>query len=83
MPRALQRLVALALAAGVALNFPLLSLFDRATLVFGVPVLWCYLFVVWAVVIGLAALALERAGGAAVQTSARHHPSSAAADKDD
>jgi hypothetical protein len=36
-------------------NFPFLAVFDLDTLVFGVPVLWAYLFIVWGAVIALAA----------------------------
>ena len=55
-----QRLVAL-FALGVALfNFPLLALFDRTATAFGVPVLYVYIFCVWALLIALLALAIER-----------------------
>lgn len=55
-----QRLVAL-FALGVALfNFPLLALFDRAATAFGIPVLYVYIFSVWAVLIALLALVIER-----------------------
>ena len=37
------------------LNYPLLSLFDRPVRVFGVPLLWAYLFVLWAALIALIA----------------------------
>lgn len=64
MSRALQRLVALALAGALALNYPLLSLFDSAAPVLGVPLLWLYLFVVWGLLIVLVAATLERIGRA-------------------
>ena len=55
-----QRLVAL-FALGVALfNFPLLALFDRTATAFGVPVLYVYIFCVWALLIALLALVIER-----------------------
>ena len=55
-----QRLVAL-FALGVALfNFPLLGLFDRAATAFGIPVLYVYIFCVWALLIALLALVIER-----------------------
>jgi hypothetical protein len=55
-----QRLVAL-FALGVALfNFPLLALFDRAATAFGIPVLYVYIFCVWALLIALLALVIER-----------------------
>lgn len=49
------------LAAVAALGFvliipPFLTQFDRVDRVFGVPVLWAYLYLVWATVIGLVAV---------------------------
>ncbi|MGP3991511.1 hypothetical protein [Streptomyces sp. 3N207] len=49
------------LAAVAALTFvlvvpPLLAQFDQMDQVFGVPVLWAYLNLVWAIVIGLVAV---------------------------
>jgi hypothetical protein len=41
---------------------PLLSAFNEGGQVFGVPVIWVYLFVVWAVIIGLVALLVRRSG---------------------
>ncbi|MEV7975291.1 hypothetical protein [Streptomyces sp. NPDC086519] len=57
----------LRLAAVAALGFvlmvpPFLARFDRMGLVFGVPVLAAYLFLVWAVVIGLVAVIGGRSG---------------------
>ena len=49
------RLVATAVLALLLFNFPFLAVFDSATLVGGVPLLWAYLFVVWALVIALVA----------------------------
>ena len=39
----------------VVFNFPFLAVFDLDTLVWGVPVLWAYLFLVWAAIIALVA----------------------------
>ena len=39
----------------VLFNFPLLDVFDTDTPVAGVPLVWAYLFVVWALVIALLA----------------------------
>jgi hypothetical protein len=50
-----ERLVSLALAGTVALNYPLLYLFSGAGTVFGIPSLYFYLFVVWVALIGLMA----------------------------
>jgi hypothetical protein len=49
------RLIAVAALALMLFNFPLLAVFDLDRLVFGVPVLWAYLFFVWGAVIVLAA----------------------------
>ena len=49
------RLVGVSLLALVLFNFPLLGVFDTDTLVAGVPLVWAYLFVAWALVIGLLA----------------------------
>lgn len=46
-----ERLIALLVAGALALSFPLLSLFIRFSLVFGIPLLYFYLFFVWALII--------------------------------
>ncbi len=56
------RLVAVAGLGFLLLNYPLLALFDRLARVFGVPVLWAYLFTVWALIITLTALIVRRPG---------------------
>ncbi|MGP3976518.1 hypothetical protein ACTWQF_21415 [Streptomyces sp. 8N114] len=53
------------LAAVAALGFvlvipPLLAQFDQTDRFFGVPVLWAYLYLVWAIVIGLVAVIVAR-----------------------
>lgn len=53
------RLVALFGLALLLFNFPLLSLWDRDAVLFGLPLLPVALFVIWAVLIGLLALTLE------------------------
>ena len=55
-----ERLVALVLAGALALNYPLLDVFSDERLLFGIPVLYLYLFTVWAIFIALAALITER-----------------------
>ncbi|OEV12862.1 hypothetical protein [Streptomyces nanshensis] len=50
------RLAALAALTLVLIVPPLLSQFDRMERVFDVPVIWVYLYLVWAVVIGLIAV---------------------------
>lgn len=49
------RLVAVAVLALALFNYPFLAVFDTDALVLGVPVLWAYLFLVWAGVIALVA----------------------------
>lgn len=44
-------IVVLFIAAWLALNYPLLAIFDRAALLFGIPVLFLYLFIIWLVII--------------------------------
>ena len=55
-----QRLIALACLGGLLLNYPLLSLFNSAHTLLGVPLLYAYLFAVWALLIGLLAAVVER-----------------------
>ena len=55
-----QRLIALFLFGALLLNYPLFSLFAGATLVFGIPLLYLYVFVVWAALIALIAIVVER-----------------------
>ena len=43
-----QRLVAVFLAGFVLFNYPILALFDRAATLPGVPLIFVYLFAVWA-----------------------------------
>jgi len=55
-----QRLVALFLLGFLLLNYPLLNLFAGSGRVLGVPVLYAYVFAVWALLIGLMALVIEK-----------------------
>ena len=55
-------LIALAIGGVLALNYPLLSLFDRGTSVFGIPLPFLYLFFVWTILIGGIAALIERHG---------------------
>lgn len=57
-----QRLVALFLIGCLLFNYPVLSLFDRLSTLFGVPLVFAYLFAVWAGLIALMAWVLERHG---------------------
>ncbi|MDB5268100.1 MAG: hypothetical protein JWP58_1140 [Hymenobacter sp.] len=54
-PRRGQRLLFLAGLFGVLLNFPLLAVFDRDGRVGGVPVLYLYVLLLWALLVGLTA----------------------------
>ena len=55
-----QRLVALFVLGWLLFSFPLLSLFNRGGAVFGIPLLYAYLFGVWVGLILLMMLAVER-----------------------
>ena len=55
-----QRLVALFLFGCLAFNYPLFSLFAGAEQLFGVPLLYVYVFAAWALLIALMALVVER-----------------------
>ncbi|MBF0098943.1 MAG: hypothetical protein HQM04_18265 [Magnetococcales bacterium] len=55
------RLAALALLGLVALNFPILSLFSRAERLFGIPILFLYLFLFWVSFVVLIALVVRLA----------------------
>jgi len=54
------RLVGLFLLGCLLFNYPLLALFNVHGHVFGVPILYAYLFAAWALLIGLAAYIVER-----------------------
>jgi hypothetical protein len=56
------RLVAVAVLGFLLLVPPLVSIFDRGGQVFGIPGIWVYLFLVWAVIIGLVAALVRRSG---------------------
>jgi hypothetical protein len=49
------RMVAVAALAMLLFGFPVMALFDVDVRLFGVPMLWAYLFVVWCVVIAVVA----------------------------
>ena len=55
-----QRLVALFLLGVLLLNFPLLNLFASPARVFGIPVLYAYVFAVWAALIALMVWVVEK-----------------------
>ena len=55
-----QRLVAVFLLGCVLLNYPILFLFNRRESIFGIPLLYLYIFTAWAFLIGLMAYVIER-----------------------
>ena len=55
-----QRLVALFVAGGLLLNFPLLALWDRDATVLGLPLFPAALFVLWGGLIALLGSIVER-----------------------
>jgi hypothetical protein len=55
-----QRLVAVFLLGLLLFNYPLMALFNRAADVFGIPVLYAYIFGAWALLIALLAIVIER-----------------------
>jgi len=57
-----QRLVAIFLLGVALFNWPLLSLFNRQAELFGIPLLYLYLFGSWLVLIVLMAVVIEGKG---------------------
>lgn len=55
-----QRLVAVFMLGCVLLNYPILFLFNKPEAIFGVPLLYLYIFGVWALLIALMAIVIER-----------------------
>lgn len=55
-----ERLIAAFLGGCVLFNYPLLSLFDRSAQVFGVPLLFAYVFAAWAGLITVMVWIIER-----------------------
>jgi hypothetical protein len=58
--RKIQRLLVLFFFGVLALNFPLLALFNKTVLWFGIPLLYLYLFVFWILFIVCIAFVTER-----------------------
>jgi hypothetical protein len=54
-----QRLVALFLLGCLLFNFPLLSLFTGDTRIWGIPLVYLYLFAAWGILIAAMALIIE------------------------
>ena len=55
-----QRLVAVFLLGCLLLNYPLLSIFNIDYRIFGIPVLYVYVFFSWGLLIALTALIVAR-----------------------
>jgi hypothetical protein len=58
-----ERLIGLFLFGLLLFTPPLIGVVDKAYLIGGIPVLYLYLFVVWAMLIGMTALIVERPQG--------------------
>ena len=54
-----QRFVALCMFGLLLFNYPILALFNLSGTVLGVPVLYAYIFIAWAVLIALMAFVAE------------------------
>lgn len=57
-----QRFVALCMLGVLLFNYPVLALFNVSGAIFGIPVLYAYIFVAWAVLIALMAFVAESRG---------------------
>jgi hypothetical protein len=55
-----ERLAAVFLIGCVLFNYPLLSLFDRGADLFGIPLLYAYVFAAWGGLIAVMAWFIER-----------------------
>lgn len=60
--RRAHRMIALCMLGCVLFNFPILALFNVPGTLFGVPVLYAYLFIAWALLIALMAWVAEQRG---------------------
>ena len=55
-----ERLIGLFLLGCLLFNFPLLALFNVQATLFGIPLLYTYLFAAWGLLIALVAVIMER-----------------------
>lgn len=55
-----ESIVILFTSAALALNYPVLHLFDRAWALFGIPILYLYLYLLWFLIIILLIVVVER-----------------------
>lgn len=44
----------------IALNYPVMSIFDRQVLPLGIPLLYLYIFLIWLAIIVLLAVIMEK-----------------------
>lgn len=54
-----ESIVILFISAALAINYPILHLFDRAWALFGIPLLYLYLYLIWLVIIVLLIVVVE------------------------
>jgi len=57
-----QRLVGLCMLGALLFNFPVLSLFNKPIFVAGVPLIYAYIFLAWAILVGLMAVVARTRG---------------------
>lgn len=55
-----ERLVVILIIGVIALNYPLIFLFSKVRLLFGIPILYLYIFTIWSLLIVCIALILEK-----------------------
>ncbi len=72
-----ERLVVMLVIGIIALNYPLLSLASRVQLLFGIPVLYLYLFAVWSFFILCLALIIEKPTAPSLTASSQKQEKSA------
>jgi hypothetical protein len=56
------RFVAVCMLGIVLFNYPVLALFNVTSTIFGVPLLYAYIFIAWALLIGMLAFVAESDG---------------------
>jgi TRAP-type C4-dicarboxylate transport system permease small subunit len=66
-----QLLMGLFLLGCVLFNYPILTLFNRRTTLFGIPLLYLYLFIVWATII-VAIMLITKARKKATRSKRNH-----------
>jgi hypothetical protein len=54
-----QKAIAITIFLVCLLNFPILSLFNKAVFVFGIPLIYVYVFIVWAIGIAIVGIIAE------------------------